>query len=141
MGDIAITVASVLNGSGSPSPTLGQLASTVTQGQALYKLADGTYGPADSNGPSPSNSFTAFALGAGLAGQWIGITNGISTSSTSGYMCGGTVASGDTIWVSNTSGAITKTYADIASGSTVIIVGGVNTDLSMKINPIVAGVK
>ncbi len=141
MADIAITVASVLNGASSPSPSIGKLAASATQGQALYKLTDGTYGLADSNGTTPANSFAAFALGAGLAGQWIGITNGNNTATATAYVCGGTVASGDTIWLSDTPGGITKTYSDIASGSTVIAIGIVNTDLSMQINPLVGGVK
>ena len=141
MADLSITAANVLNGSSSPAPTIGKLAVSVTQGQALYKLADGTYGLADSNGTMPANSFAAFALAAGGAGQWIGITNGVNTSTSGAYVCGATVVSGDTIWLSDTPGAITKTSSDIASGSTVIPIGVVNTDLTMQINPLVGGVK
>ena len=137
MADINITAANVRASSSASKPT-GTIATgvTVTQGQALYRLADGTIGLADSNGTSPANAFLGFALTAGSPAQPI-----VYTSSDTAYVCGGTVVSGAAVYLSNTPGGITTTYADIASGSTVIVIGVVNTDLTITINPTVGGVK
>ena len=141
MADISITASSVLPGANT-SISYGTLDSgvTVTQGQALYLKANGNLGLADSNGSEPANTFCGFAGSAGSPGQKITYYTS-DNSNSAAYTCGGTVAAGDTIWLSDTPGGITKSYADIASGSTVIIVGIVNTDLTMKIVNLVGGTK
>lgn len=137
MADISITATAVLRGANSNLAT-GVIAAgvTITQGQALYDLGNGTIGLADSNGTTPRNTFLGMSLTAGSPGQPV-----TYVSSDSAYICGGTVVSGDTIWVSNTPGGITKTYADLASGSTVISLGVVNTDLTLTLSPVTGGVK
>lgn len=137
MSVISITAANVLKG-GSSNIFRGTIAAgvTITQGQVIYRLANGNIGLADSNGVSPANSFEGVAVTAGSPGQPIDYV-----MSDIAFTSGGTLTSGDTIWLANTAGAITATYADIASGSTVIALGVVNTDGTLNLNPVVGGTK
>lgn len=135
MADISITAANVLK-SASGTPGSGTFGATITQGQVLYKKADGTYGLADSNGTTPANSFAGIALNAGASGQPASVV-----TLDPALNIGATLTAGAVIYLSDTPGAITATYADIASGSTVIILGVGNTDGTLNLNPIVGGVK
>ena len=138
MADLSITAANVLPSTSAITVT-GVLHSgvTVTQGQALYQYADGTIGLADSNGASPANTFYGIALSAGSPGQKITI----ATSDTGGFTFGASVSAGDPIYLSNTPGALTKTYSDIASGSTVIVIGGALTSTTINLTPVTYGTK
>lgn len=137
MSDISITAASVLKGSSS-SIFRGTIAAgvTITQGQVLYQLANGNIGLADSNGVAPANSVLGISLTAGSPGQPVDyvMTDAAFTS-------GGTLTSGNVIYLSDTPGGMTATYADIASGSTVITLGVVNTDGTLNLSPVVGGTK
>lgn len=137
MADLSVTAASVLPGLGAVK-LVGIVAAgvTITQGQYLCQLSDLTIGLADSNGTSPANSICGVALTGGSPGQPI-----VYATAAPKLVTGATLVSGDAVWLSNTPGGITKTYADIASGSTVILLGAANTDLSLNFSPIVAGVK
>jgi uncharacterized protein YgbK (DUF1537 family) len=51
-------------------------------------------------------------------------------------------AAGVVIYLSSdTAGAATETYADLDSGSTVIVLGSMLTTTTMKFSPLVGGVK
>lgn len=135
MADLSITAANVLQTSGT-SVSSGVASTAITRGQYVYVLANGTIGLADSNGTSPANSVAGCAIA------------DVSTSQTCFYVAsdatftpGFSATAGDTIWLSDTPGACTKTYADIASGSTVIPLGVMTSSTVMRFSPLVGGVK
>ena len=136
MATISITVANVLKSSNAQVNT-GTIAAgvTITQGQALYQLANSTIGLADANGTSPANSFIGFSLTGGTAGQPV-----VYVSKDTAYASGGTLTSGLPVYLSDTPGAITQTFGDLASGSTAIVIGVANTDLTLNVSPVVGGV-
>jgi len=69
MADITITATNVKRGPGAVI-VHGILAATVTAGQVLYRLADGTFGLADANGASTLiKTPYGIALNGGAAGQ------------------------------------------------------------------------
>ncbi len=121
MAALSITAANVLKSS-SGGQSVGIIAAgvTVTQGQALYQLANGTYGLADSNGTPPANTFAGIALTGGSPGQPVVFCNGDSGA----FVLGATgMTVGSPIYIDKTTpGALTQTFADI-SGATSIIVG------------------
>lgn len=123
MADISITAANVLGGTGA-NLEIKTLATTAAQGKALYLLANGTVGLADSNGSSPANSFYGFSLTSGSAGQPV-----VVDRADSAFVSGGTLAIGP-VYLSNTAGGITQTLADLASGSTLIIIGAATSTTS-----------
>ena len=137
MADISITAANVLRSATSVPTSVGIIAAgvTVTQGQALYQLANGTYGLADSNASSPANSFAGISLTAGSPGQPVLFCN-----SDTAFVTGGTLVFGQ-VYVSNTPGALTQSLSDLATGSTMLSIGAVNTDGTLKLSPVVGGVK
>lgn len=137
MADISITAANVLKSANQGTLT-GTIAAgvTITQGEYIYQLANGTFGLADSNGISPANSVAGVALTGGSPGQPV-----VYTTSDSALVFGGTGTSGAVLYLSNNAGNVTATYADLASGTTVITLGIVNTDGTLKFSPIVGGVK
>lgn len=136
MADISITVANVLKSSAGQQQT-GIAGATITAGQALYiDTSDSNkLKLADSNGASPANTVAGIALHASLSGQPISYV-----STDTAFTFGGTVSAGDTIWLSNTAGGLTKTFADLATGSTVIVVGVAATTTTMNLSPVVGGV-
>lgn len=138
MADISITAANVLQTPGAPlSQGVAAVGVTITQGQVVYQLANGTYGLADSNGTSPANSVAGIAVNAASPGQTFQFVPKDAT-----FTFGGTSTAGLAIYLSNTPGGITSTYSELASGSTVICVGGVLTGgATMNLNPQVWGVK
>ncbi len=135
MADISITAGSVLK-SVSGSFLRAISATTITAGQFVYQLANGSIGLADSNGTAPANTVAGVALNGASVGQPIDYVD-----SDPSLTSGGTLTSGNVIYLSDTPGGMTATYADIASGSTVIILGVVNTDGTLNFNPTTGGVK
>ncbi len=139
MAVLSITAANVLK-SANATLTTGTVAAatTITQGQALYQLANGTIGLADANATvTGSNAFIGFALNAASPGQPISFI-GLDT----GYTPGATLTAGGVVWLdSTTPGAVTQTYSDVASGSTVITLGIALTTTTMNLLPVVGGVK
>lgn len=135
MSDIVITAANVLKSSAGSAP-VGVAGATITAGQALYiDTADSNkLKLADADGTSPVNSFAGIALHGALAGQPISYL----TSDTS-FTFGGTVNAGDTIWLSDTPGGITKTFSDLESGDKVIVLGVALTTTTMILSPVVGG--
>lgn len=135
MADIAITAASVLRSTG--QILTGTAGATITQGQPLYldpsvnklKLSD-------SNATTPANSCVGMSLNAASDGQPIDYV-----ATDPAYVCGGTLAAGAVVYVSNTPGGITTTYADLASGTTVISLGVATSTTAMNLLPAVGGVK
>jgi hypothetical protein len=135
MADLSITAANVLQTSGT-SVSSGVAATAITRGQYVYVLTAGTIGLADSNGTTPANSIAGCAIADVATGQTC-----FYVASDSTFTPGFSATAGDTIWLSDTPGACTKTYADVASGSTVIALGGMLTSTTMKFSPQTYGVK
>ena len=135
MSAISITAASVLK-SANGQAQIGTIAAgvTVTQGQALYLTALNTLGLADANGTSPANSFAGMSLSAGGPGQPVAYL-----PRDTAYVSGGTLTVGP-VYLSVTPGGITQTLADLVTGSTVIVLGAVNTDLTLNLSPVTGGV-
>lgn len=139
MAVLSITAANVFKGSGSTAQNgVAAAATTITQGQALYQLSAGTIGLADANATvAGSNAFIGFALNAASPGQPITFV-GTDTA----YIPGATLTVGGTVWLdSTTPGAVTQTYADVASGSTVIVLGVATSTTAMNLLPVVGGLK
>lgn len=135
MADISITAASVAK-SANGSTTQGTAGATITAGQALYidttdanklKLAD-------SDGTSPANIVAGIALHAALAGQPI-----TYLTSDPAFTFGGTVLAGDTIWLSDTPGGVTKTFGDLEAGDTIVVLGVMTTTAVMNFRPLTGG--
>lgn len=145
MADLSITAANVapsLAGIGNRKSAIAAVA--ITAGQYLYKLAavDSVYsfpqvGLADSNGTSPANSIEGCAINNAGAGQIVDYVPADANFNTGASA----VALGATAYLSDTPGGITVTYADIASGSTVIVLGNYISATNMNFAPIVGGVK
>ena len=135
MAVLTITPASVKKSS-SGQVSVKRIATgvTVTQGQALYQLANTDVGLADANGTSPANTFLGFALTAGASEQPVVVLTGDA----GGYAVGATLAIGP-IYLSDTPGAVTQTLGDLASGSALIQIGAALTTTTANITPVVGG--
>lgn len=136
MADISITVASVIKGAAAQAIT-GIAGTTITAGQALYidTANSNVLKLADANGTTPANTFAGIALHASLSGQPI-----TYNTADAAFVFGGTILAGDVVYVSQTPGGLTKTFGDLASGATVIIVGNMTSTTVMKLAPITGGV-
>lgn len=134
MADISITPASVIKGT-SGQPQSGIAGATITAGQALYiDTADSNkLKLADADGTSPANVVAGIALHASLAGQPIAYD-----VSDSAFQFGGTVLAGDTIWLSDTPGGVTKTFSDLEAGDAVVVLGVATSTTVINLS-IVAG--
>lgn len=117
MAAISITAANLV-----PSATAirfnGVAAETITQGQALYALANGTYGKCDNNSTLLTATFVGIAESAGSAGQTISILR-----SDTALVLGGTLVTGTAVCTSPTAGGLTITPADNTTGSFVTVIG------------------
>jgi len=96
----------------------GVAAETITQGQALYQLAAGTYGKCDNNLTLLAATFVGIAESAGSAGQTISILR-----SDPALVLGGTLITGTAVCTSPTAGGLTITPADNTTGSFVTVIG------------------
>lgn len=144
MADISITASAVLPGSGASISKLALPAGvTVTQGQVLYMAAGGILGGlADSNGGSAGDAIRGtlglcLACSAGSPLQEIAVM----TLDNAGLTLAAGLTSGNVLYLSNVAGGITATYSDVASGSTVVVLGGVLTGGTVRWNPQTYGVK
>lgn len=136
MAAISITASQVLPGTGAVTTT-GTAAVAITQGQAVYALADATIGLADSNAATPANVPIGIALDAASAGQPIVYCTGAAYDFANGVGgltlgAGASLAVGDTIWLYSTAGGLTKTAADVASGCTSVVLGNMVTTTVMN---------
>lgn len=137
MADLAVVAANVLkSANGQHSYKLS--AEAILAGEVVYELAAGTLGLADSNGVSPANSVAGLACnsapGAGQPVAYCALDTAFATG-----IAG--LTSGAVIYLSNTPGKMTSTYSEVASGSTVNILGVVNTGGTLNLKPAVGGVK
>ena len=96
----------------------GVAAETITQGQALYLLAAGTYGKCDNDLSLTAATFVGIAESAGSAGQTISILR-----SDPALVLGGTLVRGTAVCTSPTAGGLTLTPADNTTGSFVTVIG------------------
>ncbi len=135
MAAISVTAASVLKSS-TGQVSVGTAGATITAGQSLYvDTSDSNkLKLADANGTAPANTFAGIALNAASAGQPVSYC----TNDTAGFTIGATVVAGDTIWLSQTPGGITKTIGDL-SGGLAIVVGVMLTTTTMNLTPVVGG--
>lgn len=137
MADLSLDPTIVIRSS-TGQQVVGTAGATITQGQALYidTANSNVLKLADSNGTTPANSCAGIALTAGSSGQPV-----VYVAADTALAIGATLTSGAAIYLSDTPGGITATYADIASGSTVIVLGVANTNGSLNLNPVTGGVK
>lgn len=103
----------------------------------MYVLANGTIGLADSNGVSPANSFAGIAVTTCAAAGQVIMYDAADTN----FAIGGTLTSKNGLYLSNTPGGITEAYADVASGSVVIIIGMQTSASNAIIQPVTGGIK
>lgn len=116
MTDVSITAANVLQGAGAVTEN-GISGDTITQGQAVYKAADGTWVRADADSATAlARAATAIALNAASANQPIVVQR-------SGEITiGGTLTPGLPYFLSNTPGGICL-VADVGTGEYYDIIG------------------
>lgn len=116
MADLSITATNVEE-SNSPVILTGRAAEAITAGQALYRLADSTYGLADADNASALiHKAVGIALNPAAAGQRISLQ-------TAGRInIGATVTVGEIYVLSGTAGGIAP-EADLAAGDEVVILG------------------
>lgn len=117
--------------------TPGVAGAVITAGQALYIDVDNNnvLKLADANGTTPANTFAGIALNnapaAGMPVDYCPLDTAL--------VLGATLLAGDTIWLSTTAGGLTRTIADLTSGTTVIVVGVMATTTTLVVKPIVGG--
>lgn len=135
MAAISITAASVLKSS-TGQVSVGTSGATITAGQSVYiDTSDSNkIKLADANGTAPANTFAGIALNAASSGQPVTYC----TNDTAGFTIGATVVAGDTIWLSQTPGGLTKTIGDLSVGL-AIVVGVMLTTTTMNLTPVVGG--
>ena len=135
MAAISITAANVLKSS-TGQVSVGTSGATITAGQSVYiDTSDSNkIKLADANGTAPANTFAGIALNAASSGQPVSYC----TNDTAGFTIGATVVAGDTIWLSQTPGGLTKTIGDL-SGGIAIVVGVMLTTTTMNLTPVVGG--
>ena len=135
MAAISITAASVLKSS-TGQVSVGTAGATITAGQSVYiDTSDSNkIKLADANGTAPANTFAGIALNAASSGQPVSYC----TNDNAGFTIGATVVAGDTIWLSQTPGGLTKTIGDL-SGGIAIVVGVMLTTTTMNLTPVVGG--
>ena len=135
MAQISITAASVLKSS-TGQVSVGTAGATITAGQSVYiDTSDSNkIKLADANGTAPANTFAGIALNAASSGQPVSYCS----NDTAGFTIGATVVAGDTIWLSQTPGGLTKTIGDL-SGGIAIVVGVMLTTTTMNLTPVVGG--
>ncbi len=135
MAAISITASAVL-ASTSMQKGVANAATTITQGQVLYTLTNGTVGLADADGIAPLYTPVGIALNAASAGQPVDYV-----TSDPNFTLGATILSGDTLWLSPTAGGITKTIGDLTSGVNVVVIGVMTSTTTAIINFVQGGVK
>ena len=135
MAAISITAANVLKSS-TGQVSVGTAGATITAGQSVYiDTSDSNkIKLADANGTAPANTFAGIALNAASSGQPVSYC----TNDNAGFTIGATVVAGDTIWLSQTPGGLTKTIGDL-SGGIAIVVGVMLTTTTMNLTPVVGG--
>jgi len=142
MADISITAANVLKGS-SASVMDGTSGDTITAGHAVYVNTNDSNKiyRADADGTSPSASPAGIALHAALAGQPIRYV-----TEDPAFTFGGTVAIGDTIFLSDTPGGLTLAGAQLASpelesGDTIVVMGVAVTTTTVNLRIVIGGTR
>lgn len=133
MADISITAASVIP-SANAELYRKTAAATITAGQVVYLLANGTVGLADANGASPLYNVFGIAVTGGGAGQVITVCR-----KDAALVIGATLVIGDTLWLSATPGGITSTAADIVTGMFNTVLGVAVSTTAFNFNSTAAG--
>lgn len=138
MGDISVTPANVRKSTGQTLP--GVAGAALTAGQYVY--ADTSTSPPTIN-LSDANGGSAGSAARNVSGVTL---NNAATGQPVDYtaldpklVSGGTLTAGTVVYLSQTPGGITATIGDLASGSTVIALGVVNTDLTLNFSPVKGG--
>jgi len=132
MAALTVVVANVLKSSAGQT-ALGTAGATITQGQPLY------IDTAASNVLKPANASTAaasvvcgMALNAALTGRPVAY---VTSDSAYGHgVATADVAAGEVIYLDDTAGGITKTFADLDAGDYVVVLGTVSaTESAMQL--------
>ncbi len=139
MSDISITPANVLKSATSQLlQAIAGVAVTITAGQVIYVDPSTNLAVlSDSNGTPPINAVSGIALNGASPSQPVDYV----AADTALVLGSATLTSGGTLWLSNTPGGITATYADVASGSTVIVLGVAVSTSAFNFKPVVGGTK
>lgn len=139
MADITITAASVL-ASSSANITDGTAGATITAGQVLYRdSTSGTMKLADSDASAATAAPVGIALHGASSGQPIKYV-----TADPAFTFGGTVAAGDTIWLSDTAGGMTllgphTTSAELETGDVITVLGVAVTTTTMNLKMVTGG--
>lgn len=133
MADLTLTPANVFSSTGAFQ--IGTLAETVTQGQPLYLTTSNTLGLADADGTSPAGIFAGISLTAGATGQKVLY---IAQDAAFAHGLSG-VVSGDTLYLSDNPGRITKTIGDLESGDIITVLGVATSATTMNLKPVRGG--
>ncbi len=122
MAAISITASAVLSSGAANGAVIktGVAAAgvTITAGQAIYKLAVGTYGLCDNDVSLLVSTFAGIALSGASPGQIFTFCE-----SDPAFTLGGTTVKGTAICTSPTAGGITLTPGDNTTGSFVTVIG------------------
>ncbi len=127
MSDLSITASQVLP-STNAIKAQGVAGATITQGQPLCKVADGTLKPADANDSTLNGNIVGIALNAASTGQPVTYETGGDIT----LGAGAAPVSGVVYVVSGTPGGIAPA-ADIASGWKVITLGVGNASNGLRL--------
>lgn len=141
MADIVITPADVLP-SAAAQILQGIAGATIAQGETLYvdTANNNVLKLSDANGSTPANTVAGIALNAASSGQ---IINYVARDPA--LIIGNALTAADILFLSINPGQITKTIADVTSGSTLIVLGacvtgGAATVATVNFNPTVGGI-
>lgn len=136
MSALAVTAANVLKGSGSGTQTV-IAGVALTAGQYVYLDSSNLAQLADSDGSSPAQVVNGVCANNAAAGQPVTLILPDSTATIApGFTAG---AIGNTIWLHDTPGAATETFADLESGDKVIVLGVMVTTTTMRFYPVSGG--
>lgn len=135
MADLAVTAASVLRSSNGNS-AFGTAGATITQGQVLYiDTADSNkLKLADSDAASPAYVVAGISECAASAGQPV-----VYRTFDTAFVTGFTALAGDTIWLSDTAGGMTKTFADLEALDHITVLGVMVSTTAMNFRPLAGG--
>lgn len=135
MPDLAVTAANVLK-SASGNSDIGVAGATITQGQVLYiDTADSNkLKLADADAASPAYVVAGIAECAASAGQPI-----VYRTFDTAFVPGFTALAGDTIWLSDTPGGMTKTFSELEALDHITVLGVMTSATVMNFRPLAGG--
>lgn len=136
MPALSVTAANVLKGSGSQTQTV-TAGVAITAGQYCYLDTSNLAQLADADGSSVTQVVDGVAANNAGAGQPVTLIQANSSVAiTPGFTAS---AIGVVIYLFDTAGGATETFADLESGDKVIVLGVMVTTTTMKFYPVTGG--